>query len=69
MDDCAERLLEDPPALESRFDQVIAIPHMLIADEAEEMIDDAPAGCGELDLVGVSHAEMLADRRDRVADV
>ena len=62
MDDCAERLLEDPPALESRFDQVIA-------DEAEEMIDDAPAGCGELDLVGVSHAEMLADRRDGVADV
>jgi hypothetical protein len=35
------------------FNQVIAIPFVLIAGEAEEMIDDATAGGGDLELVGV----------------
>jgi hypothetical protein len=30
----------------------VAIPHVLIADEAEEMIGDASAGGGDGDLVG-----------------
>src|SRR5439155_16140594 len=41
-------------------DQVIAIPHVFITGKAEEMIDDATAGYGELDLFR-SHTRILTD--------
>ncbi len=37
---------------------MIAVPHVLIADEAEEVIDDATAGGRDMDLLGL-HEEML----------
>ena len=41
---------------------MIAVPHVLIADEAEKVIDDASARRRDLDLLGVgAHREMLAD--------
>src|SRR5690242_5143033 len=44
------------------LNEVIAVPYVLIADEAEEMVNDATAGEGDLDLGEVgSHMEMLAD--------
>jgi hypothetical protein len=45
---------------EALFHQVITIPNVFVTREAEEMIGDATAGCGELDLVGTAHTEMLA---------
>ena len=45
---------------ESVVKQVIAIPHVPIAGETEEMIRDATDGCGDVDLVGIgTHTEML----------
>jgi len=35
------------------FNQMIAIPNMLRAREAEEMISNATTGCGELDLLTI----------------
>jgi hypothetical protein len=43
------------------FDKVITIPHVFITGEAEEMIGDAAAGRGEVDLIRSAHTEMLAD--------
>lgn len=41
---------------------MITIPNVLIAGEAEEMIRNAAAGCGDMDLSGiVRHKEILAD--------
>lgn len=31
---------------------------MLVASEAEEVISDAAAGCGEVDLIGAGHVGM-----------
>jgi hypothetical protein len=39
---------------------VIAIPNVFITGETKEVIGDATAGGGELDLVGAAHREMLA---------
>jgi len=45
---------------ESLLDQVIAVPYVFIADEAEEVIGDATAGGRDLDLVGVEgHIEIV----------
>ena len=38
---------------EALFDQVITISNVFITREAEEVIRDATARCGELDLIGV----------------
>src|SRR5207249_1040291 len=47
---------------EALLDQVIAVPHVLIADEAEKVIDDATARWGDLDLLQVgAHTERLAE--------
>ena len=35
------------------FNQMIAMPNMLRAREAEEMISNATTGCGELDLLRI----------------
>jgi hypothetical protein len=43
---------------------VIAIPNVFITSEAEEMIRDASAGCGELDLVGVGAHSNRSSRRN-----
>jgi hypothetical protein len=44
------------------LDEVLAIPHVFVAREAEEMIGDAAVGGGELDLVIVgTHGAMLAN--------
>ena len=50
------------------FDQMIAVPHVLIADEAEEMIDDATAGGRDMDLLEV-HEEMLGGSFSYVHEV
>jgi hypothetical protein len=43
--------------------QLVAISDVLGTGEAEEMIDDATAGCGDLDLVGIgTHPHMPSDR-------
>ena len=42
-----------PRGRKSLLDQVIAIPHVFIASEAEEVIDNATARCRDLDLVEV----------------
>jgi hypothetical protein len=34
-------------------DQVVTIPNVFVAGEAEEVIGDATAGCGQLNLFGV----------------
>jgi hypothetical protein len=39
----------------------MAVPHVLVTDETEEMIHDASAGWGDVDLFeGVSHGRMAA---------
>jgi hypothetical protein len=40
---------------------MIAIPTVLIAGEAEKVIDDATAGGGDLDLVEVRHKRLTFD--------
>jgi len=47
---------------------VIAVPHVLIVDEAEEMIDDATAGGRDMDLLEV-HEEMLGGSFSYVHEV
>jgi hypothetical protein len=43
---------------------VIAIPHELVAVEAEEVVGDAAAGGGKLNLFGIgAHAIMLRNVR------
>src|SRR2546427_7063336 len=37
------------PSRDPLLDQVIAVPHVLIADEAEGVIDDATAGRADMD--------------------
>jgi hypothetical protein len=51
----------DSGCREPVVDQVIAIPHALVTGEAEEVIDDTPAGCGDVDLVGC-HPNMVAEQ-------
>jgi len=53
---------------EPLLDQVIAVSHVLIADEAEEMIDDATAGGRDMDLLEV-HEEMLGGSFSYVHEV
>jgi uncharacterized membrane protein YcaP (DUF421 family) len=43
--------------------EVIAIPHISIAGEAEGAIGDAPAGCGELDLVVARAHPRILDKQ------
>jgi hypothetical protein len=52
-----------PRCDERLFDQVITIPHVFIASEAEKMIRDAAAGCRELDLVGAGGHDEYQCRR------
>ena len=47
---------------------MIAVPHVLIVDEAEEMIDDATAGGRDMDLLEV-HEEMLGGSFSYVHEV
>jgi len=38
-------------SFEALLDQVIAVPHVLVAHGAEEVVGDATAGSGDLNLV------------------
>ena len=40
---------------EAFFDEMIAVPLVLIADKAEEIIHDSTAGGGDLNLLKVGH--------------
>jgi hypothetical protein len=50
----------NPFGRQSVIDQVIAVPDVFVTGEAEEIINDAAARGGELDLFG-THVKMLAD--------
>ena len=46
-------------SIEPFVNQMVSVPDVLVAGEAEEMIDDATATCGDVDLVGC-HPNMVA---------
>ena len=42
---------------------MIAIPYILVTAEAEEVVDNATTGCGDVDLFGC-HPNMVAQQRE-----
>ena len=57
------------PKSDPLFDQVIAVPHVLVADEAEEMIRNATARRTDVKLIGIRHMEMLSHRKSESVPV